>query len=90
MDAMPITLAQELGGWHAQIDEGCARLISVMPRSLSLAQGGTAVGTGINAEPEFGGCSRTSAAATKLEFRPSRIISRRSPVRIRRLNCPAN
>ena len=53
MDAMPITLAQELGGWRAQIDKGCARLVSVMPRLLALAQGGTAVGTGINARREF-------------------------------------
>ena len=44
MDAMPITLGQELGGWRAQIDKGCARLTSVMPRLLALAQGGTAVG----------------------------------------------
>ncbi len=72
MDAMPITLAQELGGWQAQIDAGCARLISVMPRLLSLAQGGTAVGTGINARAEFGGMfAHHLAAATKLEFRPS-------------------
>ena len=41
MDAMPITLAQELGGWQAQIDKDCARLLSVMPRLLALAQGGT-------------------------------------------------
>jgi fumarate hydratase class II len=72
MDAMPITLAQELGGWQAQIDAGCARLMSVMPRLLALAQGGTAVGTGINARAEFGGVfAHHLAAATKLEFRPS-------------------
>jgi fumarate hydratase, class II len=72
MDAMPITLAQELGGWQAQIDAGCARLISVMPRLLALAQGGTAVGTGINARTEFGAVfAHHLAAATTLEFRPS-------------------
>jgi fumarate hydratase, class II len=72
MDAMPITLAQELGGWQAQIDAGCARLMSVMPRLLALAQGGTAVGTGINARTEFGAVfARHLAAATALEFRPS-------------------
>ncbi|HEX4151118.1 MAG TPA: class II fumarate hydratase [Steroidobacteraceae bacterium] len=72
MDAMPITLAQELGGWRTQIDKGCERLSSVMPRLLSLAQGGTAVGTGINADPRFGASfARQLAAATGLEFVPS-------------------
>src|SRR5580700_11551000 len=72
MDAMPITLAQELGGWRAQIDKGCARLVSVMPRLLALAQGGTAVGTGINARPNFGAVfARHMTAATELKFVPS-------------------
>jgi fumarate hydratase, class II len=72
MDAMPITLAQELGGWQAQIDKGCARLTSVMPRLLALAQGGTAVGTGINARPDFGArFARHLAADTQLAFLPS-------------------
>ncbi len=72
MDAMPITLAQELGGWRAQIDKGCARLVAVMPRLLALAQGGTAVGTGINARENFGAVfARHLAAETQLEFVPS-------------------
>ncbi len=72
MDAMPITLAQELGGWRAQIDKGCARLTSVMPRLLALAQGGTAVGTGINARPAFVALfARHLVASTQLEFVPS-------------------
>jgi fumarate hydratase class II len=72
MDAMPITLAQELGGWQAQIDNAAARLQSVTPRLLQLAQGGTAVGTGINAHPKFGTMfARSLAASTGLEFRPS-------------------
>jgi fumarate hydratase, class II len=72
MDAMPITLAQELGGWRAQIDKGCARLKSVMPRLLALAQGGTAVGTGINARENFGSVfARHLAAEAQLEFVPS-------------------
>src|SRR5271170_5959193 len=72
MDAMPITLAQELGGWRAQIDKGCARLVSVMPRLLALAQGGTAVGTGINARENFGAVfARHLAAEAQLEFVPS-------------------
>jgi len=53
MDAMPVTLGQELGGWAAQIRNGIARLRSVQPRLHALPQGGTAVGTGINAHPEF-------------------------------------
>jgi fumarate hydratase, class II len=72
MDAMPITLAQELGGWRAQIDKGCARLVSVMPRLLALAQGGTAVGTGINARENFGAVfARHLATEAQLEFVPS-------------------
>lgn len=55
MDAMPITLGQELDGWRAQIDSGMARLHDTMKRLTALAQGGTAVGTGINAHPKFGG-----------------------------------
>ncbi len=53
MDAMPLTLAQELSGWRAQLEQGAARLRSVEPRLQRLAQGGTAVGTGINAPPQF-------------------------------------
>ncbi|HEY3786760.1 MAG TPA: class II fumarate hydratase [Steroidobacteraceae bacterium] len=54
MDAMPITLGQELSGWRTQIEQGLERLTSVEPRLLALPQGGTAVGTGINAHPQFG------------------------------------
>jgi len=54
MDAMPITMGQELDGWRAQIDNAAARLGDAMSRITALAQGGTAVGTGINAHPEFG------------------------------------
>src|SRR6202049_1975003 len=72
MDALPITLAQELGGWQAQISNGVARLCSVTPRLYQLAQGGTAVGTGINARPEFGAMfARSLAASTGFGFRPS-------------------
>jgi fumarate hydratase class II len=72
MDAMPITLAQELGGWRAQIGNAAARLQSVAPRLNKLAQGGTAVGTGINARPEFGALFACQLAATTgLGFRPS-------------------
>ena len=54
MDAMPVTIGQELDGWAAQIDSGINRLQASLPRIHKLAQGGTAVGTGINAHPEFG------------------------------------
>ena len=54
MDAMPVTIGQELSGWATQVRHGMARLEAVAPRLNALAQGGTAVGTGINAHPEFG------------------------------------
>jgi fumarate hydratase class II len=54
MDAMPVTLGQELDGWRAQVDNSVARLSDTMLRLTALAQGGTAVGTGINAHPKFG------------------------------------
>jgi fumarate hydratase class II len=54
MDAMPVTLGQEIGGWAAQIEQSVERIIASLPRLNELAIGGTAVGTGINAHPEFG------------------------------------
>src|SRR6202790_523934 len=72
MDAMPITLAQELGAWMSQIGAAEARLTSVTPRLYALAQGGTAVGTGINARPQFGTVfARHLAELTSIPFRPS-------------------
>jgi fumarate hydratase class II len=72
MDAMPVTMAQELSGWQAQIDSAVARLRSVTPRLHKLAQGGTAVGTGINARPEFGAVfARCLSESTGLGFGPS-------------------
>jgi fumarate hydratase class II len=55
MDAMPVTLGQEIDGWRAQIQNALSRLHDAMTRLTRLAQGGTAVGTGINAHPKFGG-----------------------------------
>lgn len=72
MDAMPISLNQELGGWMAQLNSNIQRIEACMPRILRLAQGGTAVGTGINAHPEFAG--RFAAAIselTALQFVPA-------------------
>jgi fumarate hydratase class II len=54
MDAMPITLGQEIDAWRSQIDHGSKRLSDSLQRLSALAQGGTAVGTGINAHPKFG------------------------------------
>jgi fumarate hydratase class II len=53
MDAMPMTLGQEASGWRAQIDSALERLKASEPRLLALAQGGTAIGTGINAHEKF-------------------------------------
>jgi fumarate hydratase, class II len=73
MDAMPITLGQELSGWRTQLENGQARLQAVEPRLLALAQGGTAVGTGINAHPQFGSLFCVELAAiTGIAFVPSR------------------
>ncbi len=64
MDAMPVSLAQEMSGWSAQIKLGIERLQSVTPRISALVQGGTAVGTGINAHEEF--AERFAAQMSKL------------------------
>jgi len=54
MDAMPVGLEQELSGWVAQVRHGSERVESAMGRLRALPQGGTAVGTGINAPADFG------------------------------------
>ncbi|MDT8375628.1 MAG: class II fumarate hydratase [Mariprofundaceae bacterium] len=54
MDATPVTLGQEISGWARQVELGIERLKSSLPRITELAQGGTAVGTGLNTDPEFG------------------------------------
>ncbi|WP_240783623.1 class II fumarate hydratase [Stenotrophobium rhamnosiphilum] len=63
MDAMPLRFDQELGGWAAQIRNGIDRINATLPRVQALAQGGTAVGTGINAHPQFG--KKFAAALSK-------------------------
>ena len=55
MDATPVTLGQEFGGYAAQVRMGVERLHASMPRLAELPLGGTAVGTGINSPPGFGG-----------------------------------
>ncbi len=53
MDAMPVTLGQELNAWATQIENGQQRITNALQFLYQLAQGGTAVGTGINAHPDF-------------------------------------
>ena len=54
MDAVPLTLGQEISGYVAQLDADLARIDSVLAGLLELAAGGSAVGTGLNTHPEFG------------------------------------
>jgi fumarate hydratase class II len=69
MDAMPVRLSQELGGWRAQVEAAAKRLEDALKRTRELALGGTAVGTGINAHPAFGGVvAATLAARTGADF----------------------
>jgi len=53
MDAVPVTLGQEFGGYAAQVREGKARVESTLGRLGKIPLGGTAVGTGLNTHPEF-------------------------------------
>jgi fumarate hydratase class II len=62
MDATPVTLGQEFGGYAAQVRYGIERLESTLPRVAELALGGTAVGTGINAPAGFAAAVITELA----------------------------
>jgi fumarate hydratase, class II len=53
MDALPITLGQEMHAWQSQVEDSAARIEAVRPRLHRVALGATAVGTGVNAHPEF-------------------------------------
>jgi fumarate hydratase class II len=53
MDAVPVTLGQEFGGYAAQVRQGIARVQDAMPRLGQIPLGGTATGTGLNTHPEF-------------------------------------
>ncbi|MEQ1507114.1 MAG: class II fumarate hydratase [Myxococcota bacterium] len=53
MDAVPITLGQELRGWEAQVRQGILRIEAALPRVLQVPLGGTAVGTGLSTRPAF-------------------------------------
>jgi len=72
MDAMPVRLSQELGGWATQVEYGIARVESSCVRLQRLAQGGTAVGTGINTDERFGAAfARALARRTGVAFETS-------------------
>ena len=70
MDAMPVRLGQEIGGWARQVELAIERVESTLPRLAELAIGGTAVGTGINTHPEFG--RRVAAVLAELTGLPFR------------------
>ena len=69
MDATPVTLGQEFSGYAAQVKSALARLDSAQRELFPLAQGGTAVGTGINSKPEFADrFAKRIAELTRLPF----------------------
>jgi fumarate hydratase class II len=71
MDAVPVTLGQEFGGYATQVREGRARVAATLGRVGQLPLGGAAVGTGLNAHPELASRVRARiAAATGLELSP--------------------
>jgi fumarate hydratase class II len=67
-DATPLSLGQEVSGWVAQLDHGIAHVESALPHLGELALGGTAVGTGLNAHPEF--AVRVAAEISRLAGAP--------------------
>jgi fumarate hydratase class II len=70
MDATPLTLGQEFGGYAAQVSDAARRIASATEALYKLAQGGTAVGTGLNARAGFDAAfAREVAALTGLPFR---------------------
>jgi len=68
MDATPVRLGQEISGWSAQIGIGLRATEAMLPLLYELAQGGTAVGTGLNAHKEFG--KRVAAKLAELTGHP--------------------
>ena len=63
MDAVPVTLGQEFGGYAAQVSQGAARVEATLERVGRIPLGGTAVGTGLNTHPEFAARVREKLAA---------------------------
>ncbi|MBU2870159.1 class II fumarate hydratase [Colwellia sp. E2M01] len=73
MDAMPVRFSQSLYAWADQIDQNINRLKAIQPDIQSLAQGGTAVGTGINAHPDFANVfNKILSDMTGIEFTPAK------------------
>ncbi|MDX1491737.1 MAG: class II fumarate hydratase [Pseudohongiellaceae bacterium] len=73
MDAMPITMQQELEGWASQLEQIEESISFSGKKMLSLAQGGTAVGTGVNTHKDFAALFASKiASATGFQFEPSR------------------
>jgi fumarate hydratase class II len=71
MDAVPVTLGQEFGGYAAQVREGRARVEATLGRLGKVPLGGTAVGTGLNTHPEFAERVRAKLAEeTGLQINP--------------------
>lgn len=69
MDAMPLTFEQELSGWGQQVKNSQQRLNDCLPRLKQLCLGGTAIGTGVSAAPDFGKrCAATLSDTTGIEF----------------------
>jgi len=78
MDALPVTIGQEMRAWRAQVDDAAARIAAARGSLHRLALGGTAVGTGVNAHPGFAaGAIARLAARTGLDFSgaPNRFAS---------------
>lgn len=72
MDAMPVTLGQELEGWKTQLEKALQGITQSLDNVTALAQGGTAVGTGINTEPEFAAIfANNISISTEVAFTPS-------------------
>ncbi len=67
-DATPLTLGQEMSGWVAQLDLGIAAIRATLPALYELALGGTAVGTGLNAHPDY--AVKVAAKIAELTGRP--------------------
>ena len=94
MDAVPVTLGQEFGGYAAQIRQGIARVESTLDRVAQVPLGGTAVGTGLNTHPEFAskvrrrlsdetGPPHPSARRSRSSRRPPAMRWSRPPARSR-------
>lgn len=72
MDALPLTFGQELSGWRAQVDNGSARIMECRARLQLIALGGTAVGTGVNADSKFAlRAARYLSVKSGLELKPN-------------------